>query len=178
MHGKFHPWVSLYSTNFYQSNLLSMQMNKDKSDVKKNLFPIQRFEKNSSRQPQNYSQFFSKIIISLFLKIALFICILQLLSCSDVLFYFTPQKFQCNSTDFQTLHHSQTYYVMKTTYDIKFSQILLFKIVEFTHLNLKFDLHVKFQLLLLCFMMENNYFTQKLFFCPQVPIKNYPIYLK
>ena len=42
------------------------------------------------------------------------------------------------------LHHSQTYFVMKTTYDIKISQILLFKIVDFTHLNFKFDLHVKF----------------------------------
>ena len=54
MYEKFHPWVSLYSTNFYQSNLLSLQMNKDKSDVKKNLFPIQRFEKKSPRQPQNF----------------------------------------------------------------------------------------------------------------------------
>ena len=146
-----------------------MQMNKDKADVKKNLFPIQHFEKNSPRQLQFFF-FFSKITISLFLKIALFICI-QFLSCSDALFYFTPQKFQCNSTDFHTLHHSQTYYIMKTTYDIKISQILLFKIVEFTHLNFKFDLHVKFQLLLLCFMMEKDYFTQKLFFCPRVPIK-------
>ena len=33
---------------------------------------------------------------------------------------------------------------MKTTYDIKISQILLFKIVEFTNLNFKFDLQVKF----------------------------------
>ena len=40
-----------------------------------------------------------------------------------------------NSTDFHTLHHSQTHFVMKTTYDIKISQILLFKIVEFTHFN-------------------------------------------
>ena len=54
MYEKFHPWDSLYSTNFYQSNLLSMQMNKDKADVKKNLFSIQRFEKNSPRQPPNY----------------------------------------------------------------------------------------------------------------------------
>ena len=35
MYEKSHPWVSLYATNFYQSNLLSMQMNKDKADVKK-----------------------------------------------------------------------------------------------------------------------------------------------
>ena len=27
-------------------------------------------------------------------------------------------------------------------------------------------------------MMEKDYFTQKLFFCPRVSIKNYPIYLK
>ena len=79
--------------------------------------------------------FLSKITILLFLKIALFICILQFLSFIDIFFYFTPYKFQCNSTDFHTLHHSQTHFVMKTTYDIKISQILLFKIVEFTHLS-------------------------------------------
>ena len=67
MYEKFHPWVSLYGTNFYQSNLLSTQMNKDKSDVKKNLFPIQRFEKKSPRQQQNY--FFSqKLQFRYFLK--------------------------------------------------------------------------------------------------------------
>ena len=27
-------------------------------------------------------------------------------------------------------------------------------------------------------MKEKDYFAQKLFFCPRVPIKNYPIYLK
>ena len=162
MYEKFHPWVSSNSRNFYQSNLLSMQMNKDKADVKKICFQSNGLKKTHPGSPKFF--FFSKITISLFLKIALFICIQQFLSCSDVLFYFAPQKFQCNSTDFHTLHHSQTYYVMKTTYDIKISQILLFKTVEFTHLNFKFDLHVKVQLLLLCFMMEKDYLTQKLLF--------------
>ena len=162
MYEKFHPWVSSNSRNFYQSNLLSMQMNKDKADVKKICFQSNGLKKTHLGSPKFF--FFSKITISLFLKIALFICIQQFLSCSDVLFYFAPQKFQCNSTDFHTLHHSQTYYVMKTTYDIKISQILLFKTVEFTHLNFKFDLHVKVQLLLLCFMTEKDYLTQKLLF--------------
>ena len=57
-------------------------------------------------------------------------------------FFFSFAKFQCNSTDFHTLYHSQTQFVMKITYDIKISQILLSEIVEFTHLNFKFDLHV------------------------------------
>ena len=84
--------------------------------------------------------FLSKITILLFLKIALFICILQFLSFIDIFVYFTPYKSQCNSTDFHTLHHSQTHFVMKTTYDIKISQILLFKIVEFTHLSFFLEL--------------------------------------
>ena len=54
--------------------------------------------------------FLSRITISLFLKLALFICILHFLSCIDVLFYFTPYKFQCNSTDLHTLYHSQTHF--------------------------------------------------------------------
>ena len=142
MYETCHPWVSLYSTNFYQSKLLSMQMNKHKADVKKNVSNPVVWKKLNRAAAKLF--FLSKITISLFLKIALFIWILQFLSCSDVLFYFTQQKFQCKSTDFHTLHHSQTYFVMKTTYDIKISQILLFKIVDFTHLNFKFDLHVKF----------------------------------
>ena len=41
--------------------------------------------------PQMAANFvFSKITVSLFLKIALFICILQFFSCIDILFYFTP----------------------------------------------------------------------------------------
>ena len=56
--------------------------------------------------------------------------------------FFCFVKFQCNSTDFHILHHSQTQFVMKITYDIKISQILLFKIVEFTHISFKFGLHV------------------------------------
>ena len=33
---------------------------------------------------------------------------------------------------------------MKTTYNIKISQILLFEIVEFTHVNFKFGLNAHF----------------------------------
>ena len=86
---KFHPSVSFkYSTSFYQSNLLSIQMNKDKADVKKICFRSNGLKKTHPGSPQIF--FFSKITISLFLKIALFICMLQFLSSSDVLFYFTP----------------------------------------------------------------------------------------
>ena len=50
MYEKFHPWVSLNSRNFYQSNLLSMQMNKDKADVKKICFQSNGLKKTHPAQ--------------------------------------------------------------------------------------------------------------------------------
>ena len=97
------------------------------ANVKKNMFPIQRVGKKT------YLKLFfcQKLQFRCFLKQPCSFAYCS--SFHDVLFI--PQKFQCNSTDFHTLHHSQTHFVMKTTCDIKIDQTLLFKIVEFTHLN-------------------------------------------
>ena len=157
MHEKFHPSVSFkYSTSFYQSNLLSIQMNKDKADVKKICFRSNGLKKTHPGSPKNF--FSQKLLFRYFLKQLCsfgYCCSFQVVTFFFILlhrnFNITEQIFMLCTI----LKH--IYYVMKTTYDIKISQFLLFKIVQFTHLNFKFHLRVKFQLLLLCFMMEKDF---------------------